>query len=182
MYLTSKTLLQLMITTLHVLLQMMVCLSNKLLAAIFLEGADKTRFKGLKEMYRKSYLSKQDIYPTSVEDVLVRLQEWLESDEYLNSSTRNRNEDDGLGGTSFYQGKGRKKDMSKVRCHGCGEIGHFVRDCRNQGRTQIPVGTSNAQIEGEADEHSVRSDPGGIAWNAVQPVRGSAWRAGGRRF
>ena len=77
----------------------------------------------------------------------MRLQEFR--NQTVDRNTGGRNQDEGLGETSFAQQR-RTRDLSRVRCYGCNELGHLRRDCTNRNRRA----SSNPQVEGDGDGSS----------------------------
>ena len=89
---------------------------------IFLAGADKERFGNLKMELNNSYLAEKDNYPRSLEATLKLLSHYQDHTVGDHKGGGNNSE-----GTAFAQKEKRK--LSKVRCYGCKELGHYKRDC-----------------------------------------------------
>jgi Zinc knuckle len=113
---------------------------DKLLAMIFLAGADKKRYGRLIEDLNNAYLAKKDNYPESIESTLTLLTHYQDG-----TIGKTVDGNDGQQATSFAQ-----KKLDKIRCYLCKKTGHYKKDCPGR---QL----SNFQEEEETDERgSVR--------------------------
>jgi hypothetical protein len=85
---------------------------ESMLSMIFLAGADKERYGALRMELNNSYLAAKDNYPTSLDTTLQLL---------------SHNQDHKAG--DRFGGQKEKRKLSKVRCYGCNELGHYKTDC-----------------------------------------------------
>jgi hypothetical protein len=125
---------------------------DKLLAMIFLAGADKKRYGRLIEDLNNSYLAKKDNYPESMESTLTLLTHYQDG-----SSGKTVDGNDGQQATSFAQ-----KKLMKIKCYLCKKMGHYKKDCPGR---QL----QNFQDEDEENVHERQSVRSGSqerdAWN-----------------
>jgi hypothetical protein len=111
---------------------------DRLLARIFLMGADKGRFGSLLEEYNNSYVAGIDNYPKSLEATLTLLSNYQDSKSGLGKGLDGR--DYGLGANFAQKGK---KDLSKIQCHSCKEYGHYANNCPNQKKSLAQADSDN---------------------------------------
>lgn len=119
---------------------------NRLLAGIFLDGADPTRYSAVLEDLRNQYLKGKDEYPDNVTAAFNMLQNW-------SIRTKVKEEEPYGDGVNFAQGSDQAADHdhdnSGDRCYRCNELGHHAKDCPKNKRTQ--TGTANTMV----GEHTV---------------------------
>ena len=118
---------------------------EKMLAMIFLTGADKRRFGKMIAELGNSYINNKDNYPPTVSLALELLQNY--QDERARASNSGN---EGAEGASSFTQKGKKKDMSKVRCYNCNKPGHYKKNCPERGRTHVEVGSESESEGGDA--------------------------------
>jgi Zinc knuckle len=127
---------------------------DKLLAMIFLAGADKKRYGRLLEDLNNAYLAKKDNYPESMESTLTLLTHYQDGSNGKTVDGGN----DGQLATSFAQ-----KKLQKIRCYLCKKTGHYKKDCPDR---QL----QNFQGEDDDEQDEPRSVRGRIseedAWAA----------------
>ena len=131
---------------------------------ILLAGADKERFGKARDEMANTYISKKkDIYPATLESAAEYLSNY--QDRHLGTARRVDNYYDRQA-TSFAQTGSRRRDMSKVRCHECGELGHMKRNCPRS----RPSHTQSGDASNEDGNQSVHSERDGtaVAWSAFQ--------------
>ena len=118
---------------------------EKTLAMICLTGADKSRFGKMIAELGNSYINQKDNYPPTITSALKLLQNY--QDETARASNSGTS---GAEGASSFAQKGKKKDLSKIRCFKCNKLGHCKKDCPELGRTHVEVGEDSSSDEGEA--------------------------------
>ena len=100
---------------------------NKLLACVFLDGADKARYGKVVTELQNQHLTGNGGYPESVEGMMTLLSHRTDSV----SSNREGGGDGTNGSTrSFAQSAANRGP----RCYKCGEFGHVRRECPNEAR------------------------------------------------
>jgi Zinc knuckle len=99
---------------------------DKLLARIFLTGADKKRYGKLLEDLNNAFLAGKDNYPESLDATLTLLTHY--QDYQVGRGKHMANSDEKLTMTSFAQ-KGKAKQLDRIRCFKCNEFGHMKQDC-----------------------------------------------------
>jgi hypothetical protein len=120
---------------------------DRLLARVFLMGADKGQFGSLLEEYNNSCVAGIDNYPKSLQATLTLLSNYQDSKSGLGKSS------DGKGselGASFAQ-KG-KRDLSKIQCHSCKEYGHYANNCPNQKKLLAQTDSDNTTEDQETTQ------------------------------
>ena len=100
-----------------------------MLATLFLFGADKARFSGLRDELNTSYLSKVDNYPTTCKDALNLLSQYQDSSRRAVAPGT----DSPVEGAAFWQ-KMHKK-YKNYTCDKCGKKGHPTKFCPNKKQT-----------------------------------------------
>jgi hypothetical protein len=116
---------------------------ESMLSMIFLAGADKERYGALKKELNNSYLAKKDNYPTSLDTTLQLLSNYQDHTAGDRFGGDKNNE-----GTSFAQKAAQKakRNLSKVRCYRCNELGHFKTECPLQ-QQLMQEGDSDSEAE-----------------------------------
>ncbi len=111
------------------------------LSMIFLAGADKKRFGPLKQGLHNSYLAKKDDYPTSLDTTLQLLSHY--QGHQGDQDGRDKNSE----GSSFAQ---KERQLKKVRCYKCNELGHYKKDCPllAQGHAQVETYSDSDSDDG----------------------------------
>ena len=117
---------------------------GKLLAFLFMDGADKKVYGFLMRTLVQEYALGNGMYPVMMEDALQVLA--LNTPRDVSDNKQGKDSGDGIGESSFMQ-------SSKVRgCWICGSMKHYKKDCPNHGNasqgseSSNDNGTSNMQV------------------------------------
>jgi Zinc knuckle len=139
---------------------------DRLLACVFLMGANKGRFGSLLEEYNNSYVAGIDKYPKSLKATLTLLSNYQDSKSGLGKGLDGKESELGA---SFAQ-KG-KRDLYKIQCHSCKEYGHYANNCPNKEKSLAQTDSDNTtedqestQLETQARRRRSRSSMTRVGW------------------
>jgi hypothetical protein len=111
---------------------------DRLLACVFLMGANKRQFGSLIEEYNNSYVARTDKYPKLLKATLKLLSNYQDSNLGLGKSLDGK--ETGLGASFAQKGK---QDLSKIQCHSCKEYGHYASNCPNKKKLLAQTNSDN---------------------------------------
>ena len=100
---------------------------DELLAMIMMAGADKKRYGKLLEDYHNAYLAGKDQYPKTLSAALNLLSTYQDHQSGGVRSGGLNNNGDLM--TSFAQKKRSSRQLERIRCFECGQLGHVKQDC-----------------------------------------------------
>ena len=104
---------------------------DKILASIFLAGADKKRYGTLIENLNNTFLAGNDQYPVSIDDTLTLLSHYQ---DHRSGGRQNSGNEGGKTETSFAQAS---KQLGRIRCFLCNEFGHVKKDCPRLNKKKV---------------------------------------------
>ena len=119
---------------------------NKILACVFLSGADIKRYRKAKLALNNNYIMGKNDYPADVPEMVKYLANFkgLDKPDY--------EDDDGGSATSFAQG---------VKCWACGKMGHYSRDCPDKSDDESE---SNSSYNSNGSNASKKKKKRSIGW------------------
>ena len=115
-------------------------------ACHFIMRADSKRYGRLQELLQNETIFKSDKYPKKVIDAFNMINSWKQDPQHLISVLGSVND-----GVSFTT-DGQRKDKSKLKCYGCGKLGHFEYECPDAKKEEDePTNVANMLLTGVND-------------------------------